>query len=150
MVKTVSWIHHTKKNRSRKNGDKDGKALYKLMNNVVYGERMKNWRNRINLKLVNNKKAYLKWTPKPSYMSHKIFDNDFVAIRKNKVTTTLKKPAYIEMCILELNKVSMYEFHYGYIKTKCGNNSRLLFTDTDSWIYGTKIEDVYEDFSIDK
>ena len=65
-------------------------------------------------------------------MSHKIFDNDFVAIRKNKVTITLKKPAYIEMCILELSKVSMYELHYGYIKNKYGNNSRLLFTDTDS------------------
>ena len=36
-----------------------------------------------------------KWTSKPSYMSHKIFENDLVAIRKNKVTLTLNKPAYI-------------------------------------------------------
>ena len=36
-------------------------------------------------------------------MSHKIFDNDLVAIRKNKVTLTLNKPAYIGMCILELS-----------------------------------------------
>ena len=150
IAKTVCWIHHTEKNRSRKNVDKDGKALYKLMNNAVYGEIIKNWRNRTDLKLVSNKKAYLKWTSKPSYTSHKIFDNDFVAIRKNKVTITLKKPAYIEMCILELSKVSMYELHYGYIKNKYGNNSRLLFTDTDGWIYETKMEDVYEDFSIDK
>ena len=49
-------------------------------------------------------------------MSHKIFDNDLVTIRKNKVTLTLNKPAYIGMCILELNKVSMYGFHYDYIK----------------------------------
>ena len=34
-------------------------------------------------------------------MSHKIFDNDLVAIRKNKVTLTLKKPAYIGMCTSE-------------------------------------------------
>ena len=39
----------------------------------------------------------LKWISKPSYMSHKIFDNDLVAIRKNKVTLTLNKPAYIGM-----------------------------------------------------
>ena len=37
----------------------------------------------------------------------KIFDNDLVAIRKNKVTLTLNKPAYIWMCSLELSKVLM-------------------------------------------
>ena len=34
-------------------------------------------------------------------MSHKIFGNDLVAIRKNKVTLTLNKPANIGMCMLE-------------------------------------------------
>ena len=58
------------------------------------------------------KKDDLKWTSKPNYMSQKIFDNDFVAIR----TLTLSKPAYIEMCILELSIVLPYEFHYDYIK----------------------------------
>ena len=33
---------------------------------------------------------------------------------------------------------------------KYGNNSRLLFTDTDSLMYEIKTEDVYEDFSNDK
>ena len=136
-----------KRIEAEKNGDKDGKALYKLMNNAVYGKTMENLRNRIDVKLVSNKKDYLKWTSKPSYMSHKIFDNDLVAIRKNKVTLTLNKPAYIGMCILELSKVLMYEFHYDYIKNKYGNNSRLLFTDTDSLMYEIKTKDVYEDFS---
>ena len=49
-------------------------------------------------------------------MSHKIFNNHLVAIRKNKITLTLNKPAYIGLCILELSKVLMYEFHYHYIK----------------------------------
>ena len=86
---------------------------------------MGNVGNRIDLKLVNNKKDYLKCTSKPSYMSHKIFDNDLFAIRENKVTLTLKKPACIGMCILELSKVLMYELHFDYIKNKYGNNSRL-------------------------
>ena len=55
-------------------------------------------------------------------MSHKIFDNELVTIRKNKVTLTLNIPAYIGMCILELSKVLMYEFNYDYIKNKYGNN----------------------------
>ena len=86
---------------------------------------MGNVGNRIDLKLVSNKKGYLKCTSKPSYMSHKIFDNDLFAIRENKVTLTLKKPACIGMCILELSKVLMYELHFDYIKNKYGNNSRL-------------------------
>ena len=33
----------------------------------------------------------------------------------------------------------MYELHYDYVKNKYGNNSRLLFTDTDSLIYELKL-----------
>ena len=105
------------------------------MNNAVHRITMANLRNRIDVKLVNNKKIYLKWICKPSYMSHKIFDNDLVAIRKKKVTLTLNKPAYIAMSILELSKILMYEFHYDYIKNKYSNNSRLLFTDANSFMY---------------
>ena len=83
-------------------------------------------------------------------MSNKIFDNDLVAIRKNKVTLTLNNPLYIGMCILELSKVLMYELHYDYIKSKYGNNSRLLFTDTGCLRYKIKTKDVYEGFSNNK
>ena len=86
-----------KRIEAEKNGDKDGKALYKLMKNTVYEKTMENLRNRINVKLLSNKKNYLKWTFKPSYMSHKIFHNDLVTMGKNKVTLMLNKRAYIGM-----------------------------------------------------
>ena len=111
---------------------------------------MENLRNRIDVKLVSNKKDYLKLTLKSSYMSQKVFDDDLVAIRKNKVTLTLNKPEYVGICILDLYNVLMYKFHYYYIKNKYGNSSRLLFTDAESWIYEIKTEDVCEDFSKDK
>ena len=83
-------------------------------------------------------------------MSHKIFDNNLLVIRKSKLALKLNKYAYIGMCILELRKVLMYEFHYDYIKNKYDNTSKRLFTGTDSLIYEVKTEDVYEDFSSDK
>ena len=67
------------------------------MNNAVYVKTMENLRNGINVKLVSNKKGYLKQTSKPSYMSHKIFDNDLLATRKSEVTLTLNKPANVGM-----------------------------------------------------
>ena len=51
--------------------------------------------------------------------------------------------------MLDLSKVLMYEFHYDYIKNKHGNNSRLLFTDTDSLMNDIKTQDVYEDLTKD-
>ena len=53
---------------------------------------MENFRNRINVKLVNNEKDYLKRTSKPNYFSHKIFENNLVAISKSKVALKLNKP----------------------------------------------------------
>ena len=84
---------------------KDEKALYKLMNNAVYGKVMENLRHIIDVELVNNEKDYLKCTSNPSYISHEILDNILVAIQKSKVLLKLDKLAYIRMCILELNKV---------------------------------------------
>ena len=121
------------------------------MNNAVYGKTMENFRIRFDVKLVSNKRDYLLWTFQPSYMSYNIFENDLDTLSKKKVTLTLNKPAaYIGMWILELSKVLMYEFHYDYVKNKYGNNSKLLFTDTDSLMYEIKTKDVCEDFSSNK
>ena len=57
---------------------------------------------------------------------------------ETKVTLTLNKPGYLGMCILDLRKVLMYEFHYDCTKNEYGNNLRVLFTDTDIVMYEIK------------
>ena len=54
------------------------------------------------------------------------------------------------MCKLDLSKVIMYEFHYDYIKSNYGSNSRLSLTDSDNLTYVIKTKDLYEDSSEDK
>ena len=56
----------------------------------------------------------------------------------------LSKPIYVGFTVLDLSKWNIYGFHYNFI----GNNfnTKLLFTDTDSFTYEIKSEDVYEEF----
>ena len=51
------------------------------------------------------------------------------------------------MYILDFSKVLVYKSNYDYIKNKYGDNSRPLFTDTDSLMYEMKNKDIFEDFS---
>ena len=86
------------------------------MKNAVYRQTIEKLRNRVDVKLVNNEKDYLKCTSKSSYMSHKVFDNNLVGIPKCKLALKLNKPAYIGMC----------ELHCDYIKNKYDNKSKQI------------------------
>ena len=53
------------------------------------------------------------------------------------------------MCILDLSKTLMYDFHYNYIKQKYDDKAKFLFTDTDILMYEIQTEDFYKDISKD-
>ena len=139
---------NTKKRANAKNSFE--KDFFKLMNNSVFGKTMENLRKRQDIKLVTDEENLLRWASKPSFISCKIFNEDLVAVHKTKATLTLNRPAYVGMCILDLSKTLMYDFHYNYIKSKYGDKARLLFTDTDSLTYEIEADDVYQDFWKDK
>ena len=76
----------------------------------------------MNVRLVSGKKTV--YTSKPSYMSQTIFDNDLVALSKSKVTLKLSKPAYDELCVLDLGKLLLCQFQLDYIENKYYSKSR--------------------------
>ena len=65
---------------------------------------MENLRKRINVRLVNNEKDFLKYTSKPTHVTHKIFDKNYAAIHEIKPVLTIKKPIYVGFSDLELSK----------------------------------------------
>ena len=140
--------YNTEKRKNAKNDFE--KDFFKLMNNSVFGTTMENLRKRVDVRLVTDEKKLLNLTSKPTYVSSKIFNENLVAVHKIKETLTLNRPAYVGMCILDLSKTLMYDFHYKYIKKIYGNKAKLLFTDTDSLTYEIEAKDVYKDFFKDK
>ena len=126
------------------------KDFFKLMNNSVFGKTMENIRKRVDVRLVTDDKKLLKYVSKPTYVSSKIFNENLVAIHKIKEQLCLNRPAYIGMCILNLSKTLMYDFHYNYILKKYRDKAKLLFTDTDSLTYEIEADDIYQDFWNDK
>ena len=136
-----------KRTNSKNSFEKD---FFKLMNNSVFGKTMENLRKRVDVRLVTDEKKLVQLTSKPTYVSSKIFNENLVAVHKIKETLTLNRPAYVGMCILDISKTLIYDFHYNYIKSKYGNRAKLLFTDTDSLTYEIQTEDSYKDFWNDK
>ena len=96
------------------------------------------------VRLVNNKTDFFKYTSRPTNITHKIFGKNYAAIHEIKTVLTLNKPIYLGFTVLELSKWLMYDFHYNFIKKHF--DAELLFTDTDSLTYEIKSEDVYEEF----
>ena len=101
---------NTQKRTNAKNAFE--KDFFKVVNNSVFGKTMENLRKRVDVKLITDENKLMKMTSKPTYVSNKIFNENLVAVHKIKETLTLNRPAYVSMCILDLSKTLMYDFHY--------------------------------------
>ena len=76
---------------------------------------MGNLPKRINLRLVDNEKDFLKHKSRPNHITHKVFDKNYANIHEIKPVLTLNKSIYVRFTILELRKWLMYDFHYKFI-----------------------------------
>ena len=66
-MKTYIDFNTEKRKNTTNDFDKD---FFKLMINSIYGKTIENLRKRINVRLVNNAKDFLKYTSKPTYVTH--------------------------------------------------------------------------------
>ena len=124
--------------------------FYKLMNNLVFGKTMENIRKHRDIKLVNNREAYLKAVMKPNFKSGTLFGTNLMGCEMGKIKMVINKPVYLGQAILDLRKIVMYEFHYDYMKRKYDDeNLTLCYMDTDSLIYDIKTNDFYKDIADD-
>lgn len=127
------------------------KNHFKLMNNAIYGKSMENIRNRRDIKLVSKWQGpggARKLIAKPNFCRSKILTETLVSIEMNRLKIKFNKPIYVGMVILDLSKWLMYDFHYNY-SLPTFQNLKLLYMDTDSFIYEIMYHDVYKQMKKD-
>ena len=125
------------------------KDFFKLMNNSVFGKTMENIRNRVDIRLITSENEAKKLISKPNFVHSTVYNENLIAVHMQKTKVYYNKPIYLGMCILDLSKTLMYDFHYNYIKKKYGQKANLLFTDTDSLAYEIETDDFYKDINSD-
>ncbi|KYM93940.1 hypothetical protein ALC62_15447, partial [Cyphomyrmex costatus] len=123
------------------------KNLYKLMNNVVFGQTMENLRDRVDVKLVTTWEGRYDaeaLIAKPNFHSRSVFAENLIAVKLRKLEVKHDKPIYVGMCILDISKTCLYEFHHEYMAPLFRDRCEIMYTYTDSLIYRIECDDVYE------
>ena len=130
----------------RKNAGNDfEKDIFKLLNNAVFGKTMEDKRKHLDFEIVSDERRFMKCVNNPSFKRSHIINEDLVGVEKQKPKLKLDKPIFIGMSILDLSKQHMYKFYYDVMKPKYGDNIRMVYTDTDSFVFHTKTHDIYQD-----
>ena len=115
------------------------------MNNAVFGKTMENVRKHRDIKLVKTDHRRNKLVLEPNYHTMKLIDDNLAIIEMRKVKVKMNKPIYLGLSILEISKITMYEFWYDYVKSKYGSRASLCYMDTDSFVINIKTKDFYKD-----
>ena len=123
------------------------KDFFKLMNNAVFGKTMENVRKHRDIKLVKTDKKRNKLVSEPNFHTMKLIDDNLAIIEMKKVKVKVNKPLYLGLSILDISKITMYEFWYDFIKSKYGCSAKLCYMDTDSFIINVKTKDFYKNIS---
>ena len=139
------WIDFNTEKRKEATNDFD-KDLFKLMNNAVYGKTMEDVRGHVDFELVDTPERMEKLLNAPTLKHRHILNDNLVGVEKIKPVMKLNKPIYIGVSILELSKLHMYQYYYDVMKKKYDDKIKLLYTDTDSFIFHIETEDLYKDF----
>ena len=131
------------------------KDIFKLLSNSCYGRLLMNVRNHMDIKLLRggvkidkDGKPTLRSQRifnDPLYHDFRIFNDQLAAVHMNKSEVFLKQPVSAGFSVLELSKLLMYETYYKKLKPMWGDNVKLMYMDTDSFILEIKSETYHKD-----
>ena len=86
------------------------------MINAAFSNTVDNVGKHRDIKLVRTKRRRNYLISDPSYYTKKFFTENVLAIEMKKTQKIMNKPVYLDLLILDIRKIAMYEFWYDYIK----------------------------------
>lgn len=127
------------------------KDFFKLVANANYGKFLENVRNHSTIKLVQEH-LLQKYINKPDFKGREpINEHGIYMVDRKKMSVVLDKPVYAGIAILNLAKYKMYNFWYNVLQKKYGYDKlKMVYTDTDSFIFWVQTDDLYKDLEGDK
>lgn len=129
-----------------KASSKFDKDLFKLNVNAVFGKQIENIMNRCDIRLISSwdKRYGLEsQIAKPNFKRNVIFNENLVACEMIRTNVEMTKPSIVGIAALEIAKCLMYEFHYDFMLKRYNHkNCKILYTDTDSFLYELTYDDV--------
>ena len=112
--------------------------FFKLMTNSTFGKLCKSLRNRVTVTFVRTEDELLKATSEVVLSTIKVIDENLSLITKKKQNIMWNKSTIVGVCILELSKLFMMDFHYNVMKKE--TSCHLLYSDKDE-LAGAPIEE---------
>ena len=84
------------------------------------------------------------YVSRPNFHRLTVFSPNLVAVELKNANIKIDRPIYAGATILELSKVIMYEFFYGFLKAECGEDFNLCYLDTEAFFLEFRGHDIYE------
>ncbi|KAJ9448907.1 hypothetical protein DIPPA_04793 [Diplonema papillatum] len=126
-----------------------GKGLYKLLNNAIFGKTMENVRGRTDaiITSASDEQNLIREQSKFRFKRRQDINNMSI-ITHGKCSVKLDKPVYVGSQILDYSKILMASFfHDKLVPTYGRDNTRLVYTDTDSFILQIKTGDIWKELA---
>lgn len=120
------------------------KDFFKLLNNSIYGKMLQDITKQNDTKITASDDKAMKFFGFQTFKEAH-YANGIYTINMEKKECVFNRPSYIGSTILDMSKYLMYDFHYNIMKPKYGDNVDLIYTDTDSFVYNVKCDDLYQD-----
>lgn len=137
------YIEMNTKKRAESKNEFD-KAYYKLLNNIIYGKMLQDVMGQNDTCLTKDDRKAQKMIGYNTFKDLS-YQNGFYTIQMEKEKVVYNKATYLGTTILDLSKYLMYDFHYNVMKPKYGNKCEMIYTDTDSFVYDIKTDDLYSE-----
>ena len=143
MAQTLIEMNTKLRQKAKNNFEKH---FFKLMNNAVFGKIMENVIKHRDIKIVKTERRRNSLVLEPNYHTAKFFTENVRVTEMKKPQITMNNPVHLELSLLDLSKTVMC-YGYGYIKPKNGENAKLCYVNTDSFITHVKTDDIYKDIA---